>query len=128
MASSAFGAAGPECSSVPNVPRKSGERRLDDALKALGAALRAAQVDWMIIGGIAVIARGVRRMTTDIDAVVLGAAVDSGKLFRVLARHAIQPRIERAEAFAEKNLVFLLRHVPTGVDLVYLSGGPTSSR
>lgn len=110
-------AAGPEYNSVRNVPRKSGERRLDDALKALGAALRAARVEWMIIGGIAVIARGVRRMTTDIDAVVLGDAVDIRALLRVMARHAVQPRIEKAEAFAEKNLVLLLRHVPTGVDL-----------
>lgn len=100
-----------------DVPRKSGERRLDDALAALAAALRTARVDWMIIGGIAVIARGVRRMTTDIDAVVLGAAVDAGELLRVLARHGVKPRIEEAEAFAEKNLVLLLRHVPTGVDL-----------
>jgi hypothetical protein len=71
----------------------------------------------MIIGGIAVIARGVRRMTTDIDAVVRGDAVDARKLLRVLARHGVEPRIEGAEAFAEKNLVLLLRHRPTGVDL-----------
>ena len=112
-----FGVVGFECSSVPNVPRNTGERRLDDALKALGTALRVARVHWMIIGGIAVIARGVRRMTTDIDAVVLGDAVDTGQLLRVLARHAVEPRIESAEEFAEKNLVLLLRHGPTGVDL-----------
>lgn len=97
--------------------RKSGEHRLDDALKALASALRAAQGQWMIIGGVAVIARGVRRMTTDIDAVVLGGAIDTLKLLRTLARHAVRPRIEEAEAFAEKNLVLLLRHVPSGVDL-----------
>ena len=79
--------------------------------------MRAARVEWMIIGGIAVIARGVRRMTTDIDAVVLGDAVHARDLLRVLARHAVRPRIEEAEADAEKNLVLLLRHVPTGVDL-----------
>jgi hypothetical protein len=56
-------------------------------------------------------------MTTDIDAVVLGDAVDTAKLLRLLARHAVRPRIEGAEAFAEKNLVLLLRHVPSGVDL-----------
>jgi hypothetical protein len=115
--SSACADVGREYNSVRNVPRRSGERRLDDALKALGAALRAARVEWMIIGGIAVIARGVRRMTTDIDAVVLGATVDAGDLLRVFARHAVQPRIGEAEAFADKNLVLLLRHVPTGVDL-----------
>jgi hypothetical protein len=99
------------------VPRKTGERRLDDALNALAFALRTTRGAWMIIGGIAVIARGVRRMTTDIDAVVRGDAVEISKLFRILARQAIRPRIEKAEAFAEKNLVLLLRHLPSGVDL-----------
>jgi hypothetical protein len=99
------------------VPRKAGERRLDDALKALASALRTAQSPWMVIGGIAVIARGVRRLTTDIDAVVRGDAVDISKLLRILARHAVRPRIEDAQAFAEKNLILLLRHSPSGVDL-----------
>ena len=56
-------------------------------------------------------------MTTDIDAVVRGDAVEIPKLLRALARHAVHPRIEDAGAFAEKNLVLLLRHKPTGVDL-----------
>jgi hypothetical protein len=99
------------------VRRKTGERRLDDALTAIASALRAVRGSWMIIGGIAVIARGVRRMTTDIDVVVLGEAVDTSKLLRTFARHAVEPRIEEAEAFAQKNLVLLLRHVPSGVDL-----------
>jgi hypothetical protein len=71
----------------------------------------------MVIGGIAVIARGVRRMTTDIDVVVRGDTVEISRLLKALARHAFRPRIEDAEAFAEKNLVLLLRHAPTGVDL-----------
>lgn len=71
----------------------------------------------MVIGGIAVIARGVRRMTTDIDVVIRGDSVEISKLLRILAGHAVVPRIENASAFAEKNLVLLLRHTPTGVDL-----------
>ncbi len=100
-----------------NVPRKTGEQRLDDALNALAAGLKSAAGAWMIIGGVAVIARGVRRMTTDIDIVVRGDAVNLSKLLRILARHGVRPRIEEAEAFAEKNLVLLLRHLPSGVDL-----------
>lgn len=117
MPSSAFDVAGREYSNGRSVRRKSGEARLDDALRALASALRGAQGSWMIIGGIAVIARGVRRMTTDIDAVVLGDAVKPSQLLRILARHSVRPRIDDAEAFAEKNLVLLLRHVPSGVDL-----------
>jgi hypothetical protein len=69
----------------------------------------------MVIGGIAIIARGVRRMTTDIDAVVQGDRADAATLLRLLARKHIVPRIENAEAFARENLILLLRHDPTGV-------------
>jgi hypothetical protein len=40
----------------------------------------------MVIGGIAVIARGVRRMTTDIDAAVRGDRIDVAALVRALAK------------------------------------------
>jgi hypothetical protein len=101
------------------VPAKSsrGNRLLESALSALAAALDDARVPWMIIGGIAVIAHGVRRFTTDIDATVRGDAVKFDAFLRVLARHDIKPRIDDAAAFARKNLVLLLRHEPTGVDL-----------
>jgi hypothetical protein len=99
------------------VRRKTGESRLDDALKAVASALRAARSQWMVIGGIAVIARGVRRMTTDVDVVVRGDSVEISELLRILARHRVEPRIEDAAAFAEENLVLLLRHAPSGVDL-----------
>lgn len=71
----------------------------------------------MIIGGVAVISHGVRRLTTDIDAVVRGDSITARQLVRRLARHAIRPRIEDAATFADRNLVLLLRHEPTGVDL-----------
>ncbi|HEX8112700.1 MAG TPA: hypothetical protein VF516_33445 [Kofleriaceae bacterium] len=71
----------------------------------------------MVIGGIAVIAHGVQRMTTDIDAVIQGDAVSVHTLIDVLQRHHIVPRIADAEAFAATNLVLLTRHQPTEVDL-----------
>lgn len=70
----------------------------------------------MIIGGIAVIARGVRRMTTDIDATVKGDQADVASLVRALAKKRIVPRIDNAERFASESLVLLLRHDPTGVE------------
>jgi len=97
--------------------RAGADRRLERALDALSRALDQTGAPWMIIGGIAVISRGVRRLTTDIDAVIRGDAVKPRTLVRLLSRHAIRPRIEGAVAFAEKNLVLLLRHRPTGVDL-----------
>lgn len=71
----------------------------------------------MVIGGIAVIARGVRRFTTDIDAAVRGDEVDIPAVLRTLATQKIVPRIEDAAKFASESLVLLVRHAPTGVDL-----------
>lgn len=71
----------------------------------------------MVIGGIAVIAHGVQRMTTDIDAVIQGDSVQIRELLSVLRQHQILPRIDDAEAFAATNLVLLARHQPTQVDL-----------
>jgi len=109
-------AAGRAFNGVPE-RRGSGERRIEDALEALACGLSAAGAPWMIVGGIAVIARGVRRLTTDIDAVVRGDATDPMRLLASLVKERIVPRIEDATAFAEQNLVLLLRHEPTGVDL-----------
>ncbi|MFT3765225.1 MAG: hypothetical protein QM820_06870 [Minicystis sp.] len=71
----------------------------------------------MIIGGIAVIARGVPRLTRDIDATIAGGGTDLSRLVAVLRRHEIVPRIEDAVRFAQQNHVLLLRHAPTGVDV-----------
>lgn len=94
-----------------------GERRLERALLDLGVALDSLGAPWMIIGGLAVIAKGVRRTTTDIDAAVRGDAVDIDQLAETLAVHGIEPRASDARAFARKNLVYLARHAETGVDL-----------
>lgn len=53
-----------------------GELRIQRALGAFVSALQGSQIPWMVIGGIAIIARGVRRMTADIDAVVQGDRTD----------------------------------------------------
>jgi len=97
--------------------RGSGERKLETALADLAAALNATAAAWMVIGGIAVIARGVRRMTTDIDATVRGDQIDVVSLLKALAKKRIVPRIRDAERFASESLVVLLEHQPTGVEL-----------
>lgn len=68
----------------------------------------------MLIGGLAVIARGVRRFTTDIDAVVQGDAVELDRLLQSLARNHIVPRIPDAKVFATANLILLAVHDPSG--------------
>lgn len=97
--------------------RAGGESLLEGALAALALALTSTGAPWMIIGGIAVIAHGVRRFTTDIDAAVRGDAISVDRLIAALDRHEIIPRIPNASTFARENLVLLARHAPTGVDL-----------
>jgi hypothetical protein len=100
------------------VPKSSSaEEPLEAALRALSRALTASKVRWMVIGGVAVIAHGVQRMTTDLDAVIEGGTIELPRLLRNLRQAGIVPRIEAAETFAEANLVLLVRHVSSEVDL-----------
>lgn len=102
---------------APERRRVGAEHRLEEALEATARALGELEAPWMLIGGLAMIARGVRRATTDIDVVVRGDAVEVRQVLSILAAHGLTPRHPDAEAFARDNLVLLLRHRPTGVDL-----------
>lgn len=84
------------------------------ALRSVAAAFRELAVPAMIIGGVAVIARGVPRQTVDVDGTVWAEALDLERLFDVLARHGLVPRIPDAREFARERQVLLLRHEPGG--------------
>ena len=71
----------------------------------------------MLIGGVAVIARGVRRLTDDVGATLWGEGVDVDVLLRRLALQRIVPRVADAAAFVRQSQVLLLRHEPSGVDV-----------
>lgn len=90
---------------------------LTEALAAVGRALRGLPVPGMLIGGVAVIMRGVPRLTRDVDATVSGRAIPLADLVRRLGDFDVEPRIERAVEFADENQVLLLRHSPTGIDV-----------
>ena len=90
---------------------------IERALGAVATALEASARPGMIIGGIAVIARGVTRLTKDIDATVAGGGTDLDALVAELAPYGITPRIADAVRFARESHVLLLRHVPSGVDV-----------
>ncbi len=93
-----------------------GEQQLQHALSDLSSALKTIGAPWMIIGGIAVIARGVRRFTADIDAAVRGDEVQIDGLLAAFAKKRIVPRIPDAAEFARESLVLLMRH-ESGVEL-----------
>jgi len=85
-----------------------------DALKALGQALGEIEAPSMIIGGVAVIALGVPRLTVDIDATVAAVALDLEGLADTLGRHGIHARIPDALAFARAHQAFLCVHESSG--------------
>ncbi|HEY5924595.1 MAG TPA: hypothetical protein VIV11_23110, partial [Kofleriaceae bacterium] len=70
-----------------------------------------------IIGGIAVIARGVPRLTRDIDVAIAGQDISVQDLAAELSGVGIVPRISDALAFAEESQVLLARHKESGVDI-----------
>ncbi|MFO0589786.1 MAG: nucleotidyltransferase [Polyangiaceae bacterium] len=90
---------------------------LAQALRAVSKALQSSGRSAMIIGGIAVIARGVPRLTKDIDATVAGGETDLHGLLEGLKKHGIVPRVPNAVEFARESQVLLLVHDPSGVDV-----------
>lgn len=86
------------------------------ALRALRRALESVAAPYMIIGGIAVVARGVARTTRDVDVTVPGE-LSTPALLGALAAHGIEPRIPDALAFSRRTHVLLLRHVRSEVEV-----------
>jgi predicted nucleotidyltransferase len=87
------------------------------AVQAVAGVLSALPVPGMIIGGIAVIVRGVPRLTRDVDATVAGGTIALTDLIDRLGEYQIMPRIDDAADFADAHQVLLLRHEPSGVDV-----------
>lgn len=98
---------------------RAGSDLLSRAAAALHHALLELEAPHVLIGGLAVIARGVERLTADVDAAVRGEGLDLERAFEVLGRHGIEPRIPEAKRFARERQILLLRHENTGtkVDL-----------
>lgn len=87
------------------------------ALADLAGVLEDHERRGAVIGGIAVIARGVQRVTRDIDVAIAGADQSATALADELQRHGIVPRIADAVGFAEQSQVLLMRHAVSGVDI-----------
>jgi hypothetical protein len=104
---------------APRSPAGSKAKRtaVEEALGDLTSFLERCGAPGFIIGGIAVIAWGFGRSTLDIDAAVAVAPSESGSLLLRLRRAGFVARIPDARAFAEENLVILVRHARTGFDV-----------
>ena len=94
-----------------------GEPGFLEALHALTDALGELPAPAMVIGGVAVIARGVPRSTVDIDAAVLADVLDLEHLVETCTAHDIGPRIPDAINFARSHQVYLAVHNPSAVPI-----------
>jgi len=92
-------------------------REFPAALRALAKALARIPAPSAVIGGVAVIARGVPRFTEDIDATVAAAGLDLGGLVGSLRREKIVPRIADWSDLVQRAQVLLLVHQPTGIPI-----------
>jgi len=86
-------------------------------LDALATFLARHQGDGAVIGGIAVIACGVPRVTRDVDIAFTAGRVPMAALVAELTALGIAPRIPDALTFATASHVLLLRHASSGVDV-----------
>src|SRR5262245_40810301 len=86
-------------------------------MAALERALSATGASHMIIGGIAVIARGVLRQTDDVDATVWAEGAPLPRLIEALRAEGIVGRIPDLESFARERQVLLLRHEDSGTPM-----------
>jgi hypothetical protein len=87
------------------------------ALEQLAPLLEGHRGRCVVIGGIAVIARGVPRVTRDVDVAFAGADLPIGVLAAELASVGIVPRMQDALSFAAESQVLLARHAETGVEI-----------
>jgi len=85
---------------------------LRDVMEVLGP-----EYGGMIIGGVAVIALGHSRATTDIDATLRIPAQRLAELIERFAEKGIVPRISNAVEFAEARHVLLMRHRDSQIDV-----------
>lgn len=94
-------------------------KRAHEFVLALKNLMRVIEADYqgMIIGGMAVIALGYPRVTTDIDATVLASLDDLGSLIERLQTQGIVPRMDNVLDFARDHHVLLMRHESTGIDI-----------
>lgn len=90
---------------------------LSDAIAALTKALGEFGAPAMLIGGIAVIARGIPRHTDDVDGTIAAEGVELEELVQVLAKHDIEPRVPDAIQFAQQHQVLLLIHTPSKTEI-----------
>lgn len=101
------------------MPQTEPQNPFRDPLDALGKLLSHFDHQGVIIGGVAVSLLGQARFTEDLDAMVLLSIEEIPHFLKAAQSLGIKPRIDRAEKFARRNRVLLLRHTTsqTNIDI-----------
>lgn len=86
-------------------------------LSALIAWLDAANVPFVIIGGVAASLLGRPRTTRDVDALAIADESRWADLLASAANHGLAPRVSDALDFANRSRVLLLQHPATHIEL-----------
>jgi hypothetical protein len=90
---------------------------------ALMRWLRAARVEGVVIGGVAVSLLAEPRMTKDVDAVVWLEGFEWENFLNSGQKHGFVPRFDAPLEFARQNRILLLTHRPTKTDVDLSLGG-----
>ena len=93
------------------------EERFRAAIRAMANACSAVNVQWMLIGGMAVIARGAPRTTEDVDATVVAPGLDLDQFLTACRSHQIVPRRPDVKEMALQAHILLLQHTESDVEL-----------
>lgn len=88
-----------------------------DPLDALERLLSRFDYQGVVIGGIAVSLLGQPRFTEDLDAMVLLSIEEIPRFLATAQKEGIEPRITKADDFARRNRVLLLRHTASQTDI-----------
>lgn len=99
------------------VPDAGGANKLRTTVADVARVLERLEHPSAIIGGIAVIAWGHGRATTDVDCAIAAPISSAAELLKIFDRAGFEPRYEGALAFAEQNFLMPLRHRKTGVSV-----------
>jgi hypothetical protein len=89
--------------------------RLEETAGAVAAVLRKIGHPAAVIGGIAVIAHGHARATSDVDCAIAASLSESAPIYDAFLSAGFEPRSENALEFAQQSLVLTLRYKRTGV-------------
>lgn len=96
----------------------------NEVLHDLGRTLEALGVDWYLFGAQAVLLRGGRRLTADVDVTVLAGSVTTETLVGTLAKGGFELRFEDRDHFVTMTRVVPLVHRATQMPVDIVLGGP----